>query len=158
MLTFSFNLGSSIPIFWLPGAKSRLIEKDPDAGKDWGQEEKRAVEDEIVGWHHGLNGHESEQVPVQEMVKDRETSMLQSVGSQRVGHDWATEQQQQIPLTCTFLWTSASLSPFSWNKLSLFSAHEGELQLILQNPKFLYPQFKCLSNVDWHLKLLISVA
>ena len=73
MLTFSFNLGSPITILWLPGAKSRFIGKDPDAGKDWGQEEKRAVEDEIVGWHHWLNGHESEQVPVQEMVNDRET-------------------------------------------------------------------------------------
>jgi len=81
-----------------------------------------------------------------------------SLWGRRVRHDWATEQQQQIPLTCTFLWTSASLSPFSWNKLSSFSAHEGELQLILQNPKFLYPQFKCLSNADWLLKLLISVA
>ena len=38
-------------------AKSRLIRKDPDAGKDWGQEEKRAAEDEKVGWHHRLSGH-----------------------------------------------------------------------------------------------------
>ena len=43
--------------------KSRLIGKDPDAGKDGGQEEKRATEDEMVGWHHRLNGHESEQTP-----------------------------------------------------------------------------------------------
>ena len=39
-----------------PDAKSRLIGKDPDAGKDWGQEEKRATEDEMVGWHHWLDG------------------------------------------------------------------------------------------------------
>ena len=43
--------------------KSPLIGKDPDAGKDRGQEEKRATEDETVGWHHGLSGHESEQTP-----------------------------------------------------------------------------------------------
>ena len=43
--------------------KSRLTEKDPDAGKDWGQEEKEATEDEMVGWHHRLNGHELEQTP-----------------------------------------------------------------------------------------------
>ena len=41
--------------------KSQLIGKDPDAGKDWGQEEKGVTEDEMVGWHHLLNGHEFEQ-------------------------------------------------------------------------------------------------
>ena len=46
------------PILWPPDAKSRLAVKDPDAGKDWGQEEKRATEDELVGWHHWLKGHE----------------------------------------------------------------------------------------------------
>ena len=39
-------------ILWLPDAKSQLIGKDPDAGKDWGQEEKGTTEDEMVGWHH----------------------------------------------------------------------------------------------------------
>ena len=46
------------PVFWPPDAKSWLIWKDPDAGKDWGQEEKGMTEDEMVGWHHQLNGHE----------------------------------------------------------------------------------------------------
>ena len=45
------------PILWPPDAKSWLIWKDPDAGKDWGQEEKGMSEDEMVGWHHRLNGH-----------------------------------------------------------------------------------------------------
>ena len=49
------------PILWPADAKSRLIRKDPDAGKDWRQEEKGMTEDEIVGWHHWLNGHEFEQ-------------------------------------------------------------------------------------------------
>ena len=40
------------PILWPPDAKSQLIGKDPDTGKDWGQEEKGAAEDEMVGWHH----------------------------------------------------------------------------------------------------------
>ena len=44
-----------------PDAKSRLIGKDPDVGKDWGQEEKEMTEDEMAGWHHQLNGHELEQ-------------------------------------------------------------------------------------------------
>ena len=43
--------------------QSQLIEKDPDAGKDWGQEEKGVTEDKTVGWYHGLNGHECEQTP-----------------------------------------------------------------------------------------------
>ena len=46
------------PIFWLPEVESWLIGKVPDAGKDWGEEEKRASEDETAGWHHRCNGHE----------------------------------------------------------------------------------------------------
>ena len=47
------------PVFWPPHAKSWLIGKDPDAGKDWRQE-KGTTEDEMVGWHHQLDGHEFE--------------------------------------------------------------------------------------------------
>ena len=49
------------PILWPPDAKSWLISKDPDDGKDWRQEEKEMTEDEMVGWHHRLDGHEFEQ-------------------------------------------------------------------------------------------------
>ena len=45
------------PILWLPDVKSQLIGKDPDAGKDWQWEEKGTTENEMVGWHHWLNGH-----------------------------------------------------------------------------------------------------
>ena len=51
------------PILWPPDAKSQFIRKDPDAGKDWGQEEKGMTEDEMVGWHHQLNGLKFEQTP-----------------------------------------------------------------------------------------------
>ena len=51
------------PIRWPPDAKNWLIGKDPDAGKDWRQEEKGTTEDEMVGWHHRLNGHVFEQAP-----------------------------------------------------------------------------------------------
>ena len=51
------------PIPWPPDVKSQLIGKDPHAGKDWGQEEKRVTEDEMVAWHHWFNGHEFEQAP-----------------------------------------------------------------------------------------------
>ena len=52
------------PILWPPDAKSWLTGKDPDARKDWGQEKKGTTEDEMVGWHHWLNGHEFEQTLV----------------------------------------------------------------------------------------------
>ena len=68
------------PILWPPDVKNWLTAKDPDAGKDWRPEEKGMTEDEMVGWHHRLDGHEFELV-----------SCSQSMESQRVGHDWATE-------------------------------------------------------------------
>ena len=51
------DVEAETPILWPPDAKSWLIWKDPDAGNDWGQEEKGTTEDETVGWHHRLNGH-----------------------------------------------------------------------------------------------------
>ena len=48
------------PILWPSDVKSWPTGKDPDAGKDWAQKEKGVTEDEMVGWHHWLNGHESE--------------------------------------------------------------------------------------------------
>ena len=51
------------PVLWPPHAKSWLIGKDSDAGRDWGQEEKGMTEDEMSGWHHWLDGHESEWTP-----------------------------------------------------------------------------------------------
>ena len=54
------DAGAEALILWAPAAKSWLIGKDPDAGKDWRWEEKGTTEDEIVGWHHWLNGHEFE--------------------------------------------------------------------------------------------------
>ena len=56
-------------IFWLPDVKSWLTGKDPDAGKDWGQEEKGAIEDEIIEWHPWLSGHEFEQAPGDEELQ-----------------------------------------------------------------------------------------
>ena len=52
---------AKIPILWPRDAKHWLIGKDPDAGKDWRQDEKEMTEDEMVGWHHQLDGHEFEQ-------------------------------------------------------------------------------------------------
>ena len=51
------------PVLWPPHAKSWLIGKDSDAGRDWGLEEKGTTEDEMAGWHHWLDGHESQWTP-----------------------------------------------------------------------------------------------
>ena len=57
------NVEAETPILWPPHEKSWLIWKDPDARKDWRQEEKGITEDEMIGWHHQLNGHEFGQTP-----------------------------------------------------------------------------------------------
>ena len=57
------DVEAETPILWLPDVKSWLIGKDPDAEKDWGQEEKGMTEGEMVGRHHWLNGHEFEWIP-----------------------------------------------------------------------------------------------
>ena len=83
------------PILWPPDAKSQLIRKDPDAGKDWGQKEKGMTEDEMTGWPHRLKGHESEQAPGDEWGTGK-PGVLQFVGSQRAGHNLTTEQQMWV--------------------------------------------------------------
>ena len=72
------NAEAETPILWPPDVKNWLIGKDPDTGKDWRQEEKGTREDEMVGWHHWLNGHEFEQAPG---VGDGQGDLLQSMGS-----------------------------------------------------------------------------
>ena len=62
------DVEAEAPIFWPSNAKSQLIGKDPDAGKDWRQE-KETTEDEMVGWHHRLDAHEFDKL--WEMVMDR---------------------------------------------------------------------------------------
>ena len=61
ILTGRTDAETEVPILWPPDAKNWLIGKDPDAGKDWRQEEKGMTVDEMVGWHHWLDGHEFEQ-------------------------------------------------------------------------------------------------
>ena len=79
------------PILWPLDVDSWLTGKDPNAGKDRGQEEKGLTEDKTVGWYHWLNAHEFEQARRQR--RTGKPGVLQSLGSQRVRHDLATEQQ-----------------------------------------------------------------
>ena len=77
------------PALWPPDAKNWLRGKDPDAGKDWGQEETGTTEDEMVGCHHQLDGHEFEETP--EVGDGQGSPACCSPWGHRVGHDWATE-------------------------------------------------------------------
>jgi len=78
------------PVFWSPDANSWIIGKVPDHGKDWGQKEKRALEDELAGWHHWYNRHEPGQNSGD--GEGQRGLALQSMGSQRVRHDCVSEQ------------------------------------------------------------------
>ena len=83
------DVEAETPMLWSPDAKNWLIRKVPDAGKDWGQEEKGMTEDKMFGWHHWLDGRESEWTPG---IRDGQGGLAccDSWG-RRVGHDWATE-------------------------------------------------------------------
>ena len=77
------------PILWPPHAKSWLIGKDLDAGRDWGQEDKGMTEDEMAGWHHQLDAPEFGWTPG---AGDGQGGLAcYDSDLQRVGHDWATE-------------------------------------------------------------------
>ena len=83
------DIEAETPILWPSDAKNWLIGKDPDAGKDWKQEEKGKTEDEMVGWHHWLDGRELEQAL---SIGDGQGSLVCcSPWGFRVGHNWATE-------------------------------------------------------------------
>jgi len=78
------------PILWPPDAKNWLVGKDPDAGKDWWQEENRMTKDEMVGWHHWLDGQKFAQAP---RVGDGWGSLMccSPWGCKESRHDWLTE-------------------------------------------------------------------
>ena len=80
------------PLLWPPDVKSQLVGKDPDAGKDWGQEEMGVAEHEMVRQHHWFNGHEFEQTPGGS--GGQKSLACCSSWGRRVRHNLATEQQQ----------------------------------------------------------------
>ena len=92
------NAETETPILWPPDVKTWFIWKDPDAGKDWGREEKGTTEDEMVGWHHQLDGHVW--VDSWSWWWTGRPGVLRFMGSPRVGHDWATE----LNWTLTYGW------------------------------------------------------
>ena len=105
------DVEAETPILWPPDVKSWLIWKDSDAGKDWRQEEKGMTEDEMVGWHHQLDGHEFEWAPRVGWWTGR-PGMVQSMGSQRVVHDWATELNRYADNTILMAESEEELKSF----------------------------------------------
>ena len=89
------------PILWPPDAKNWLIGKDPDAGKDWKQEEKGTTEDEMV-WMVSLTQWTWVWTSSRSWWWTGKPGMLQSMGSQRAGHDWATEWRWERRLGAPF--------------------------------------------------------
>ena len=104
------------PILWPPHVRSWLIGKDPEAGRDWGQEDKGMTEDEMAGWHHLLDGREFEWTPG---IADGQGGLACCYSwGRRVGHDWATELNwtELIPLhtghLCTWVRMSSSVHSY----------------------------------------------
>ena len=88
------------PILWPPDAKNWFTGKDPDTGKDWRQEETGMTEDETVGWHDWLNGHEFEQAPGD--GEGQGSLVCCSPWGCRVGHGWVTEEQRSFYILSNF--------------------------------------------------------
>ena len=96
--TFITKTDAEAPILWPPDVNSRLIGKVPDTGKDWRQEEKGMTEDEMVGWHHWLNGHGVEQTLVD---GDGQGSLeCCSPWGRKVRHDLANSNEQRTAALC----------------------------------------------------------
>ena len=94
------DVEAETPVLWPPDGKNWFIGKDPDAGKDW-RRENGMTEDEMVGWHHWLNGHEFEQALG---VHDGQGGLACcSPWGRRVGQDWATELNWTLRRTVSSL-------------------------------------------------------
>ena len=92
------DVEAETPVFWPPDAKSWLIGKDSDAGRDWGQEEKGTTQDEMAGWHHWLDGHESEWTLGDVMDREAWRAAIHGVTkSQTRLSDWTELEQGSSP-------------------------------------------------------------
>ena len=125
---FIGRIDAEAPILWPPDEKNWLTGKDPDAGKDWGQEEKGETEDEMVGCYHRLDGHEFEQTLGDS--KGQGSLACCSPWNHRVGQDGATEQQIALAVPHvnvywrkTILWhrtCTISLQTDQWKNICMY--------------------------------------
>ena len=111
------DVEAETPTLWPPDAKSWLIGKDPDAGKDWRQEEKGTTEDEMVGWHHQLNGHGFGWTP--------------GVGDGQGGLAWCGSwAHKESDMTEWLNW----LTDWGWLSADFLSIHSSNKQILCQTP------------------------
>ena len=148
------DIEAETPVLWPPDTaghlKCWLIWKDPDAGTDWRWEEKETTEDEMVGCHHKLNEHEW--VSSGSWRCTGKPGMLQSTGSQRVGHNWATELSmfyvlEMVGLNRTlwslFVWTEKkNVSVIQYFKKTYYLLLFGFTSLTVSVLRFLSPRNK----------------
>ena len=130
-------------ILWPPDANNQLIGKYPGAGKDWGQEENGVTEDEMVGWHHRLNGHEFEQTL--EIVKDREARNASVHGIRKNWirlRDWTTTH----PLPDIWVVCILTLLILFFEKQKILVLMKSSLSIFLVNWAFGDVSNKPLSN------------
>ena len=133
------------PVLWPPHVKSWLTGKDSDAGRDWGQEEKGMTEDDMAGWHHWLDGRESEWTLG---VGDGQGGLAYCDSwSCRVGHDWVTELNWKATFGLTWFLEFSGLlklwsSSFSWPCLWL-SQRYGCVYLVMSEISPAFPLGVC---------------
>jgi len=118
------------PILWPPDGKSRLIRKDPDAGKDWKQGEKGMTKDKMVGWHHQLNGHEF----------DRALGDGKGQGSLGCCSPWGHKESDMTE------WLNSNNQDTIHNYLAKYSPYPFSFPLVTQLEDIFQPPFSKM----WH--------
>ena len=112
------------PVVWPPHAKSWLVGKDSDAGRDWGQEENGTTEDEMAGWHHWLDGRESKWTPG---VGDGQGGLACCYSwDHRVRHDWVTDLIWSDLKSADYTFFSSAHRTFS--RIDCIRGHLGNLR------------------------------
>ena len=117
MFIGSTDAETEAPILWSPDAKSQLIGKDLDAGKDWRQKEKGITEDEMIGWHHQLNGLEFEQTSED---SDREAWHAAVHG---VAKSWTQPSDWTTITTTTSPCDSWEMDRPLWSQIFMYNFH-----------------------------------